>query len=286
MYASSLCTLQLPLRLALVHSGRCKRSRARVGSLCPAAAQHTTTATSVVGSVKLGEDSRHLEQLVLEGARVTHLAHCIWQRVLRPGDMVIDATAGNGHDTLKLARTVLHSSLDGSEELCGMVHALDIQEDAISTTKWRLQENLTSAQMERVHFTRCCHSQLDNMFQANTARLVCFNLGYLPGLPNQREVRTSADTTAQAVQGACRVLAPGGLLSVIAYIGHPGGREEYEQVCETLAALPMNEWVTSHHCYLNKALSPRLLLAQKKADSGGAIAEVTADVSAEWLLKH
>ena len=55
-------------------------------------------------------------------------SHKIWEGVLTPGDHVIDATCGNGHDTLFLAKCV-------DLERGGKVFAFDIQEKALLTTK-------------------------------------------------------------------------------------------------------------------------------------------------------
>ena len=59
------------------------------------------------------------------------LCHYYLQQWLRPGDRAVDATCGNGRDTLLLARLV------GEE---GRVWALDIQAEALARTRQR--ENL------------------------------------------------------------------------------------------------------------------------------------------------
>ncbi|MCE2982425.1 MAG: rRNA methyltransferase, partial [Parachlamydia sp.] len=48
------------------------------------------------------------------------LAHAYWDKLIRPGHIVIDATCGNGHDTLKLCLCV---SPTGQET--GKVFAFD-----------------------------------------------------------------------------------------------------------------------------------------------------------------
>lgn len=53
-------------------------------------------------------------------------------------------------------------------------------------------------------------------------RLVAFNLGYLPG--GEKQVITRSETTLLALEAAKRILAPGGLISIVVYLGHPGGR--------------------------------------------------------------
>ena len=59
-----------------------------------------------------------LERLMLEGGRMTSIAQAVWTRFVRPGDTVVDATCGNGHDTKWLAQAVGPS---------GRVFAFDIQ---------------------------------------------------------------------------------------------------------------------------------------------------------------
>lgn len=53
-------------------------------------------------------------------------------------------------------------------------------------------------------------------------RMVAFNLGYLPG--GNKSIITASNTTVLALKAAESVLMPGGLISLVVYIGHPGGR--------------------------------------------------------------
>ena len=77
------------------------------------------------------------------------LAREILERVVQPGDAVIDATMGNGHDTVFLCSSV------GSS---GRVYAFDIQEQAVISTSLLLrQENLA----ERARLFCCGHEHLD-----------------------------------------------------------------------------------------------------------------------------
>ena len=61
------------------------------------------------------------EELLFGSTRVTTAAHRIFHRILRPGDSAVDATAGNGHDSLLMAQLV------GPE---GSVTAVDVQPQA------------------------------------------------------------------------------------------------------------------------------------------------------------
>ena len=69
-------------------------------------------------------------------------AHDWISRVVSPGDAVVDATAGNGHDTVFLARLVGPS---------GQVHAFDVQEEAIRATRERLEKEGLLTPSVRLH---------------------------------------------------------------------------------------------------------------------------------------
>ena len=56
---------------------------------------------------------------------LVNIAHDLIRDILRPGDIAIDATIGNGHDTVFLVEQV------GSS---GRVFGFDIQQSAIDTT--------------------------------------------------------------------------------------------------------------------------------------------------------
>lgn len=157
---------------------------------------------------------------------LTRLAHEILQRHLGPGDLVIDATAGNGHDTLFLARAV---------SPVGEVFAFDVQRQALQQTRTRLEgegmqdlvtlfhgghETLAARVPERAH---------------GRIAAVMFNLGYLPG--SDKQITTASDTTLPALRQSATLLAAGGLLSVLAYRHHPGGQAESTAVAAFLGGL-------------------------------------------------
>lgn len=60
---------------------------------------------------------------------------------MRPGDTVIDATCGNGHDTLELTRLVC------ADHAPGYVYAFDVQEDALANSSYLLDQRLDSEQV-------------------------------------------------------------------------------------------------------------------------------------------
>lgn len=55
-------------------------------------------------------------------------------------------------------------------------------------------------------------------------------------------------------------------MSIMAYIGHPGGLEEYEQVTALLAGLTPTYWTSSELRLLNRPSAPVLLLLWRRLD--------------------
>ncbi|KAL3679388.1 hypothetical protein R1sor_022344 [Riccia sorocarpa] len=193
---------------------------------------------------------------VLDGSKTTSIAHKVWRSVVRPGDTVIDATCGNGHDTLELARLVIQ------DENAGFVIGLDLQQSAIDNTTSLLDRELEPKKRGKVNLLQLCHSQLDKIVDEASVRLVCFNLGYQPG--GDKSFITRAESTVSAVRAAAKVIQPQGLISIMSYVGHPGGQEEFEAVREFVASLPSSDWVCSHLEWTNRPLCPHLIFVLRK----------------------
>lgn len=127
------------------------------------------------------------------------------------GDTVVDATAGNGWDTLFLAKLV------GPQ---GCVHAFDIQEVALKNTRTLLQKE---GLWQRVSLHLVSHRDMGEIV-SGTVKAIMFNLGYLPG--SNKEITTTPEDTLAALRCGSHILAPGGIITVITYPGHYGGKEE------------------------------------------------------------
>ena len=158
---------------------------------------------------------------------LVQLSHRLLEEVLRPGDIAIDATVGNGHDTLFLASRV---------GTTGKVYGFDIQQAALDGAWQRLDAAGQAAQVALYHAGHETMGLLLPETLQGRVRAVMFNLGYLPGGDKRRT--TSASTTLAALQVALGLLVPGGVISLLAYTGHAGGREEAELVKRWAAGLP------------------------------------------------
>ncbi|KAH9288529.1 hypothetical protein KI387_032646, partial [Taxus chinensis] len=78
-----------------------------------------------------------LSDFIFGKKKATDVAHVVWRHVVRRGDFVIDATCGNGHDTLALAKMVCE------ESRMGLVYAMDLQQSALQNTSVLLDCTLT-----------------------------------------------------------------------------------------------------------------------------------------------
>ncbi|OWM81076.1 hypothetical protein CDL15_Pgr007107 [Punica granatum] len=181
--------------------------------------------------------------------KATDVAHSVWKHVVRRGDTVVDATCGNGYDTLAMLRLV--ADLSGK----GRVFGMDIQEEALTNTDSLLTQSLTPSEKELVKLFPTCHSKMEEVIPKDVlVRLVAFNLGYLPG--GDKEISTVSETTLLALEAAGRIIEPGGLISAVVYVGHPKGREEFEAVQAFASGLSTEDWVCCKLQMLNRPLAP------------------------------
>lgn len=201
----------------------------------------------------MGTDCQHQDEGLRGAVALSH--HFLRGRV-RPGDCAVDATCGNGRDTLLLAQLV------GPD---GRVWAFDVQEHAMAATRLRLEEAGCLAQTELV---LAGHERLAALVR-EPLRAVVFNLGYLPG--GDRQVVTEPDKSVAALQQAAQLLAAGGIITVCVYTGHPGGTEEGAAVAGWGAALdPMrfNVWQSRQ---LNRpGTAPYLMVVERTERSVAA----------------
>lgn len=179
------------------------------------------------------------------------LCHHFLRQRLRHGDLVVDATCGNGQDTLLLAELV------GGE---GHVWAFDIQEDALQRTAQRLA---AAGCRERVELVAAGHERLGELV-SGPLQAVVFNLGYLPA--GNPEVKTSAQTTLSALQQSAELLAPGGILLIAVYTGHEGGMEEWDVVRGWSSGLEPRSFNVWQARQLNRSeAAPFVVLVEKIA---------------------
>jgi hypothetical protein len=163
-----------------------------------------------------------------------------WKRLVQPGDLIIDATVGNGHDTLFLAQL-----LQGEGALVGY----DIQSQALESALKRL-----SSLPPSIHRTVSFKKQSHHQFDEKNVKLIVYNLGYLPG--GNKQLTTLSETTLLSLHSALQALAPNGAISITCYPGHEEGRKEENAIREFLKTLSATRWSLCHHQWLRSLPGP------------------------------
>lgn len=190
--------------------------------------------------------------------RMVRWAQRLVAEVLEAGDLAIDLTAGNGADTLFLARQV------GPD---GRVFAFDVQSEALRHTGARLSEAGISWAFDgqgdagTVRLVHDSHARLREYTQGS-ARGIMANLGYLPG--GDPELTTRAEITLEALRQALDLLVIGGRMALVVYIGHPQGEEECRAVEELLQGLSSRDWHILRMQVANRRQAPYLLVVERR----------------------
>lgn len=175
---------------------------------------------------------------------VTEWYHQFVQSHVKPGDLCIDATMGNGNDTALLAR------LSGPS---GHVIAFDIQEQAVAETHAHLEK---LGLLSSCRLVLASHDTMNEYADPGTVSCIIFNLGYLPG--GNHQTCTHADSSLRAIQTGLELLMPGGLMAICIYRGHKDGAEESETILSFLRSLDCRRYLVILSDYINRPNLPPL----------------------------
>lgn len=173
------------------------------------------------------------------------------ENYVKPGQIVLDATVGNGTDTFLMATMI------GDR---GKVYAFDIQNIAIKNTRKLLKENHL---MERVILIEDSHENI-NDYIADKLDFIIYNLGYLPR--GDKNIITKRESTIASIKDSLELLNDNGLLLINSYIGHDGGLEENTEIEILLRALDQKKFNVLKHEFINQKNSPpRLYIIEKSS---------------------
>ena len=154
------------------------------------------------------------------------------KEVIDKNSVVVDATAGNGNDTLFLAKTSAKK-----------VYAFDIQQLAIENTTMLIEE----AEL----------TDIDDKI-----RTVVFNLGYLPNADH--EITTLAETTLSTIKKFLLHLEIGGRIVIVVYWGHENGKVEKEALLNELQNLDQKEVEVLVYQFINQKNNAPFIIAIEK----------------------
>lgn len=179
-------------------------------------------------------------------------SHQLLQDCLRKGDMAIDATAGNGFDTLLLAQLVGET---------GKVLAFDIQEQALQNTLQKLEDHHLAPIVQLIHDS---HANMAN-YLTTSVQAAIFNLGYLPG--SDKTIITEAESTRQALLALMQQLNVGGRIIIVCYWGHSGGEYELQMLQNFLPTLPQKNWTVLQYQFMNQQNYPPICFVIERKNS-------------------
>lgn len=174
------------------------------------------------------ESDGMLRRLRVPDLTAVRLVHKLLSGMVAPGGLYLDATCGNGHDTLFLC------GLAGPQ---GRVIGLDIQPAAVHATNALLARE----GMEQIgRAVQADHRDLARFAPPGSADCVMFNFGWLPGASHQ--VHSQADNSLRALQAGLDALKPGGVLSAVLYSGKVIGDSEKRAALDFFRSLPLTRY--------------------------------------------
>ncbi|WP_040211812.1 tRNA (mnm(5)s(2)U34)-methyltransferase [Clostridium polynesiense] len=175
---------------------------------------------------------------------ISELSHHIIRNFCMNKNYAVDATLGNGYDTVFLY------------SLFKKITAFDIQQEAIESFKSNYGNNDT------VDLICDSHSNIDKYIKEK-ADCIMYNLGYWPG--GNKDITTMAYSTLESLKKALILLNSGGIISIAMYVGHNEGEKEEAFIMDFVENLPKNIYGVMLHKYLNRSkISPRLIIIEKK----------------------
>lgn len=168
---------------------------------------------------------------------------------LREGDVAVDFTMGNGHDTEFLSKTVGES---------GHVYAFDIQAQAVESTARNLAAAGCPDNYTLIHASH--HLVAD--YVKTPIKAGMFNLGYLPG--GDKSITTMRETTLPAIKAAIGLLDMDAILLIAVYPGHAEGEEEGKMITEYLSTLSRYQVCCTKIRILNSPTSPFFMIVETR----------------------
>ena len=166
--------------------------------------------------------------------------HQFLKQYVKPGDICIDATVGNGGDMCYLLELV------GEH---GRVAGFDIQQMAIDHTRERLENMGIKGELYLES-----HAHMGNYFEKESVSAIVFNLGYLPG--GDHSLATRADSTIEAIEAGLSLLKVGGVMSLCIYSGGDSGFEEKNGVLSYLKGIDHRKYLVITNEFYNKPNNP------------------------------
>lgn len=184
--------------------------------------------------------------------KILKFASTLVKLTTKEGDIVVDATVGNGKDTLFLAQLV---------KTKGRVYGFDIQHQAIENT----HKLLTDHFIDNVFLNEIGHEHiLDSIPKKHHKQISCaiFNLGYLPH--GDHRITTTYETTIEAIKQLLMILKVSGIIVLVVYPGHPEGKKEKDELIKFVSNLNQKEVQVLEYRFMNQINDAPFIIALEK----------------------
>lgn len=181
-------------------------------------------------------------------SQITHWYHEIIRSQAEREGFYIDATMGKGNDTKLLCKLAKDQ---------GRILAFDIQKEALEETEKMLNGYEIGRKMYedgRIQLILDGHEHMEMYAKSETADVICFNFGYLPG--GDHRIATKVETSVEAIKKGLKILKRGGMMSLCIYSGGDTGFEEKDAILEYLRSLPAREYTVIQNTYFNRGNNP------------------------------
>ncbi|MEH6994205.1 class I SAM-dependent methyltransferase [Neobacillus drentensis] len=185
--------------------------------------------------------------------RILPFAKKLLEKAITSGAVVVDATLGNGHDTVFLADLVGEN---------GRVYGFDVQEEAILTSTERLKEHGLA---DRVTTFHAGHEQLFKLIpdqHHGKVTAAIFNLGYLPG--SDKAIVTKPETTISAIQQLLEIMVSEGIIILVIYHGHTEGAVERDALLAYCQEIDQKKAHVLKYQFINQQNNPPFIIAIEK----------------------
>jgi tRNA A58 N-methylase Trm61 len=185
--------------------------------------------------------------------RILPYAKKLLEKTITRGDVVVDATLGNGHDTVFMANLVGEN---------GTVYSFDVQEDAIRTSIDRLKQHGLA---DRVTIFHNGHEEVSNLIPKEhhgKVKAAIFNLGYLPG--SDKSVVTRPETTISAIEQLLKIMVPEGIIILVIYHGHTEGAVERDALLAYCQDIDQKCAHVLQYSFINQQNNPPFIVAIEK----------------------
>ena len=90
----------------------------------------------------------------------------------------------------------------------------------------------------------------------------CLIWGYLPG--GNYCITTSPENVITATKGCLKLLLPKGIITIICYTGHTGGKNELNELTNYLTKLDQDKYIVANYKILNQINNPPQMIAIEK----------------------